>query len=662
MLKDPQPEPSLRHFADFGSPVAQRFQQLSQHELFVVDVDDLFASYLASFPEGTNPIFRERTEHDCSCCKQFVRTLGKLVAIIDGKVETVWDVPNLPYPYDIVAERLDHIVRQAPIISVFRTKERQYGTSHNYDTQTNQRWDHFHGKVADAHYHRDPATVRGRLNENADMLKRACTELQPHAVATVLDLIESNALYRGQEHRPAILNFRDLQNNFIAAPDKNLFAWANLQSPGVRFRNTVIGTLVTDISNGVDLEAAVRMFESKVAPHNYKRPTALITPKMIDTALAKIEELGLSDALERRFAKLSDVSVNDVLFVDRSVAPKMRDGIRDQLMAAAKQPSVDIKNPTKISGQAFLDMLPTVRSMQILLQNRHLGNFVSLTTGDSASRLFKWDNPFAWSYDGDVADSVKERVKKAGGNISAPMRFSLSWFNYDDLDLHVIEPGGTEIYYASKRGRYGVLDVDMNAGSGRTREAVENIVFQSPPDGIYQVIVNNFSKRETIDVGFELQFEFKGAINNYSFTQAVPNHGNVAALDVTVRHGQVEKIELGKGLTGGSAPVDKWGLRTEQLVPVNIFMLSPNHWGGQNVGNKHFMFFMDKCINPNPARGIYNEFLRPDLEEHRKVFEVLGAKTKCPPSDEQLSGLGFSSTRGDNVVLVVNNQAYEVEF
>lgn len=31
-------------------------------------------------PAGTNPIFRERTEHDCSCCRNFVKNLGNVVA------------------------------------------------------------------------------------------------------------------------------------------------------------------------------------------------------------------------------------------------------------------------------------------------------------------------------------------------------------------------------------------------------------------------------------------------------------------------------------------------------------------------------------------------------------------------------------------------------
>jgi hypothetical protein len=65
------------------------------------------------------------------------------------------------------------------------------------------------------------------------------------------------------------------------------------------------------------------------------------------------------------------------------------------------------------------------------------------------------------------------------------LRVSLSWFNYDDLDLHVYEPAGRgvssfsdHINFGNKRGwTGGVLDVDMNAGHGHTRDAVENVVW-----------------------------------------------------------------------------------------------------------------------------------------------------------------------------------------
>ena len=46
------------------------------------------------------------------------------------------------------------------------------------------------------------------------------------------------------------------------------------------------------------METAVKAFEAKVAPANYKRPTALITAGMIKKAMADIAEMGLEPALD----------------------------------------------------------------------------------------------------------------------------------------------------------------------------------------------------------------------------------------------------------------------------------------------------------------------------------------------------------------------------
>jgi hypothetical protein len=81
-------------------------------------------------------------------------------------------------------------------------------------------------------------------------------------------------------------------------------------------------------------------------------------------------------------------------------------------------------------------------------------------------------------------------------------------------------------------------------------------------------------------------------------------------------------------------------------------MMSPNHWesSGSGIGNKHYMFIVEGCSNPEPARGFFNEFLNEALNEHRKVFEIVGNKMKAPYITEQLSGLGFSSTQKDSVL------------
>ncbi len=653
-------------FSVFANAINQRFEELSAHELYTTNVEDPAAIYLDAFPDGTNPMFRVRTEHDCSCCKHFIRRLGTVVAIIDNQVQSIWSAQDLPYPYDVVASRMNEAVCAAKITGVFRVKEAKFGEEYNYDKETNRKWFHLHASVNSRHRSNDCGTEIGRLNGVAQVLRRGLDELKPAALSEVLSLIDDNAIYRGAEFRKGVQEFFDLQAKYLQAPNKELFVWENVHSTAARVRNTAIGTLLVDISEGVDVERAVKSFEAMVAPANYKRPTTLITPRMIESAVATLRELGLESAVERRYATIEDVSVNNVLFVDSSVKGKMKDGIAGLLMEEAKPAKVDVKNAVTITMDEFLSaIIPQVSSIEMLVEGRHLGNFASITAPmhADAGRLFKWDNCFAWSYDGDVADSVKQRVKAAGGNINALMRVSLAWYNYDDLDLHARTPRGEHIYFGAKRG---ILDVDMNAGAGTSRSAVENLAFQSLVDGVYDIKVHNWAKRESIDVGFELEIECGGRMHHFSHKNALADHTYSSELHLVVKDGGIVDIKAGRGWAGGSISTEKWGVNTETLVTVETLMLSPNFWDGQSYGNKHWMFILKGCKAPGSTRGIYNEFLRSDLEKHRKVFEVLGAKTKCPPSEKQLSGLGFSSTNKDEVTVVVKgrsiNRALNIKF
>ena len=47
---------------------------------------------------------------------------------------------------------------------------------------------------------------------------------------------------------------------------------------------------------------------------------------MIDAAVTTLKDLGLESAVERRFARIEDVNVNDVLFVDNAVRGKALPG------------------------------------------------------------------------------------------------------------------------------------------------------------------------------------------------------------------------------------------------------------------------------------------------------------------------------------------------
>lgn len=68
------------------------------------------------------------------------------------------------------------------------------------------------------------------------------------------------------------------------------------------------------------------------------------------------------------------------------------------------------------------------------------------------------------------------------------------------------------------------------------------------------------------------------------------------------------------------------------------------------------------CENPDKPKGFHNEFLRQEFREHRKVFQVLAAKSMAEPQENQLSGLGFSSTLKNNVIAKINGKVFKIVF
>lgn len=644
-----------------------------QSVLFITDLDrdELWNTYLNGFED---PI--EKQEHNCHCCRSFIKNYGNIV-IIDKNhcISTIWDfIPHKQFAKSV--GNLADLVLSSKVRDIFVAESATLGTStsvQRYELvglgiqqlmKIPITWNHFFlqipGKFVNTRSE-SRESIMGIARDNKNVFKRSLDELTLDSIETVLELIAQNSLYKGNEYKGMLTEFLKHKKAYVKSANKDNYCWNYSQNAGAvaKIRNTAIGTLLIDLSEGKELDKSVEAFERVVAPTNYKRPKALVTKGMIEQAEKAISELGYADSLARRFAVAEDISINNLLFVNRDA--KKATGVFEEMKEDVAINPKTLKKVEEIGIDDFIkNVLPTIKSVQLLFENQHLNNLVSLIAAkNNAPIMFKWSNDISWSYTNAVTDSIKEQVKAAGGKVEGELRVSLSWYNYDDLDLHVVEPSGNIIFFRNKVSAItgGNLDVDMNAGSGTTRKAVENIIWPSKArisEGNYKVIVNNFAKRETKDVGFTVEIEQGGNISHFVCTREVKDKENI--LTAEFNYTKKDGIKFVKEGNGSVISKEKWGISTSKFHKVSMIMNSPNYWGGETIGNKHTFFMLEGAKNDENARGLFNEFLKPELDKNRKVFEVLGGKLKVEAADKQLSGVGFSSTQRASVICKVEGK------
>ena len=667
----------MEHFAEMTKDVTHLFE-------VNVNKDEMWNLYLDSFPAGTNEIFRERRWHDCSCCRQFIKTIGNAVVIKDNKITTIWDFRTDDSTYQPVLDALSAFIKSHAVSDIYVSKFNKIGTLQNYEEMEDghmHEWTHFFldlpNKFVDRSS-RSEGDIKGGFRDTRNVFKRSLDEIDMDALDTILELITSNTLYKGEEWKGALTEFRKYKKEYdklATEEEKNNFAWEQSVKVGIaigRIRNHSIGTLLVNVSEGMDLDTAVKKYEQIVAPSNYKRPKEIFTKKMLEDAKRTIEELGYMDSLGRRFATLDDITVNNILFSNKDSAKRIggMDDIFGEMEREATSSPKKFSKVEEIAVDKFVsDVLPTASEVEVYFENKHTNNMVSLIAPENrdAKTMFKWNNNFGWAYAGNMTDSMKERVKAAGGKVDGDLRFSIQW-NEDgkdncDLDAHCKEAGGYEIYYGSaKKPSFsptkGQLDVDIIHPEGKI--AVENITWadrRTMKTGKYLFFVHQFSG--SVRNGFRAEIEFDGQIYSFDYSKSMRTGEKVQVAEVTLNaDGTFTIKEL---LPSNVSSKDVWGVKTNQFVPVSVVMYSPNYWDEQDgIGHRHYFFMLKDCVNPETPNGFYNEFLKNELVEHKRVFAALGSKMRVKDVEDQLSGLGFSATKRDELIVKVKGNTERV--
>lgn len=668
-------------FQEFAEAVHQKWTEMcEQNHLFSVDVgaDEMWCCYLGAFADGADPLYRKRSEHDCCCCRHFIRDIGNVVAIVDDEITTIWDV-QVGGIYQPVADAMAALIRSRPIQSVWYTTRLMVGSQATFEFGEDViEYHHFYAEVPSKFIlpKDDIPTRRAFHMDNHHVFERSVCELSDDSVDTVLELISSNSLYRGEEWKTALGQLKRYKYAYraISSEEKRkTFLWKASMAAGatvVRIRNHSIGVLLQDITSGVALDEAVRRYEAIVAPANYKRPKPVFSQRMLDAAREKLETMGYMASLPRRFAGLDDMTVNNILFADKDSAPRLakENDVFASLSKDVTRSAHKFSGVQKIPMQQFVEnVLPGASHVELYLEGRHARNLMSLTAPvhPEAPSMFKWDNAIGWAYAGNIADSdIRQNVKAAGGDVTGDLRFSIQWndvaMNKDDLDAHCSEPG-YEIYFARKTSPTtgGSLDVDII--NPTSVPAVENIAWPTRSrmkPGTYEMFVYVFHHRGG-EGGFRAEIEFDGTVYSYDYRGSLRTGQRIYVAAVTLDN--LGRFTIEHHLEPSESNREMWNLSMNSFVPVSMVMYSPNYWNQQRgIGNCHVFFILNDCHNDEMPNGFYNEFLKSELLEYRHVMEALGGKLTLGNTDEQLSGVGFSSTQHNSVIVKVTGATERV--
>lgn len=660
--------------------------------------------YINGFEKKHNPIFRdpESSTHNCNLCKNFIRRYGNIVAVDENyNVVSMFDI-DAPEEFISVSKSISNALKNAAISEVFfetfnelnslpyescnkNNAKFKLGIDKNVKRYTKEEAEKYGVVKPDeiktfTHLHlfvpkqfvdmgsKSIESIMADFRDAKNVFQRAMVEIPLDTLNLVKDLINQGSLLDGQTHLYKIEQIIPMKKQYdlLSADKRDNWCWVNsYKLQFAKFKNELIGVLCTELAEGKELNDACQAWNKRVDPANYMKAVAPITKKQIEEAKKFVEENGYEESFNRRFATIDDIKASEILHVNVGKGEIKPVSIFDSVKSTStRHKRSEFDGIDEVSIDKFMqDILPECTSVEAYLSNKHEGNLVSLTTANikESKPIFKWTNNYSWTFNGNLAgkSQIKEAVKTAGGRVDGILRFSMIWNettgqDNSDLDAWCEQPNRERIGYSTgfrkDRGNAfssmkGQLDLDNTNPGGKM--AIENIYFVDAKymkEGIYKFWVNQYSARNS--QGFKAEIEFNGEIYSYEYNR--PVSGNIMVAEVTFSKGEFDIKHL---LPETHSSKELYGLQTEQFHKVNLVCLSPNHWGGNNVGNKHYFFMLDNCKCKTSIRSFHAENLIPELAQHRKVLEVLGNTTMIEPTEKQLSGLGFNATVKDELIV-----------
>lgn len=473
-------------FEQVNKKIQQQFEKLvATNKLFRVNISGktLWNIYLESFE--THPIWRVNSIHNCDNDRHFFERYANIVAIIDNKVVSLFDFEaDGQYKKSIAA--LSAKIKTCQIDSIFvesydelrllgnsteRSKLTKNQLTYRLGNEKSLKqytpldalgkevgkvytFHHFHVNLPKQFVDfssKSSGAILGDLNTTRQLFEKGL-KIPLETLELVRDLIQQGSLLRGDMYLPKVLEFIKLKKQFEQIPvtERQNWLWLNFQAiPYARFANELIGTTCIELAEGKEINEVCKTFNIRVDPTNYNIAKSPVTPAMIKIAEKTIADLGYSESFERRFATISDIDISEIKHtnidntIEKPVGLFGQAGVKTQEFNRHKRAEFD-KVETVTIDKFMSDILPNAQSLEVFMENKFQSHLVSLFTAKdkTAKNLFKWSNPFSWTYNGNLSGKsmIKEEVKLKGGKVDGVLRFSMMWADGNgdnsDLDLH----------------------------------------------------------------------------------------------------------------------------------------------------------------------------------------------------------------------------------
>ncbi len=409
----PSPTPKIDHtpreYDVFEACIRSRVRDVlaADARVFTTEATGLFDAFLAALPA------ENRQSHVCHCCRAFVERFGGLVTIRENgrTAPLLWNDDEVPTLYAEAVGRMTRLATSASVTGVFLSSVSMLGTP-----QTGQ-WSHMHAILPNsAVLHAPPVLsaeqVAAQKTQDYEMLQRGLAEFPADLCVKAHSLLANGQLFRSDKCVGVAAWLVALHTAREAAKGKdakNNVVWRAVATAPAGFthvRTGIIGMLLEDLAQNMDFAQIKRRFDAAMDPLQYMRPTAALSEGNREQAEKIIETLGVAKSLERRFARLDEVTPHALWLPTRSDAPAQTGGVFAHLKTGEKKaPDAVLGAPVVMTYEKFARVvLPDAIAIHYRTPIG-LGPFCGLVTAQHADAppILRWDtpekrNPVSWYF------------------------------------------------------------------------------------------------------------------------------------------------------------------------------------------------------------------------------------------------------------------------